>query len=62
MNGHDNKGNCWNRDSVYDCSECGFGNLCDACHDHDEPRGECSECPPCSTCEVEEETRVDSGV
>ncbi len=38
-------GNSWDKKYVYNCKECGIGNLCDVCHEHDEPRGECSECP-----------------
>lgn len=61
MEPHNHKGNCWDRDHIYDCSECGIGNLCDACHSHDEPRGECSVCASCAACEVDEMRRLESG-
>ena len=41
-----NNGNDWSEDAVYNCKKCGAGNLCDVCHKHDNPRGECDECPP----------------
>jgi hypothetical protein len=47
---HTNTGNCFTHGEVYNCPECGHGVLCDVCHDHDEPRGECSECEPCGNC------------
>lgn len=39
-------GNSWDEKVVYACKECGIGNLCDVCHRHEMPRGECDECPP----------------
>lgn len=48
---HNHKGNCWDR--AFSCSKCGNGEFCDVCHKHDEPRGECSECPVCSECKRE---------
>ncbi len=35
-----NRGNDWTEKLVYSCKACGVGNLCDVCHDHDEPRGD----------------------
>ena len=48
---HNNLGNCWNK--AYKCKECGQGNLCDVCHLHDSPRGECDECIVCLICKEE---------
>jgi hypothetical protein len=49
---HNHSGNCWQK--AYECKKgCGKGNLCDVCHMHDNPRGECDECPPCEACEKE---------
>jgi hypothetical protein len=53
---HTASGNCWKRPDPYECRYCGKGNLCDVCHLHDEPRGECSECKRCKACD-EEDTR-----
>jgi hypothetical protein len=51
MSEHDYKGNCTHRDAVYGCDECGHDNACDVCHEHCEPRGECSGClPKCEAC------------
>jgi len=47
---HTGTGNCWLR--AFRCGECGKGKLCDACHEHDSPRGECPKCPPCRACEL----------
>jgi len=51
-------GNCRQVDMVYLCKACGIGNLCDVCHKHDEPRGDCDKCQPCPTCEASE---IDEG-
>lgn len=40
-----NTGNSWNPDIIYNCRECGVDNLCDVCHEHDMPRGDCDKCP-----------------
>jgi hypothetical protein len=48
---HNHKGNCW--DAPYECKRCG-NELCDVCHEHDEPRGECSVCTHCPACRAEE--------
>ena len=48
---HSKNGNCF--EGSYSCRRCGIGNLCDVCHKHDEPRGECSTCEPCKVCEKE---------
>lgn len=47
-------GNCWER--AYRCRKdgCQPGNLCDVCHAHSEPRGECSECPRCEACDFQD--------
>ena len=50
---HTNTGNCW--DNAYSCPGykeglCIEGELCDVCHDHDAPRGDCSQCPKCEKC------------
>lgn len=50
---HALNGNCW--DISHDCTTCGLGTTCDVCHEHDEPRGECSECTACAVC-VSDET------
>jgi len=50
--GHSLSGNCWA--SPVPCIDgCQRGAVCDVCHKHDEPRGECSECGPCKVCETE---------
>jgi hypothetical protein len=46
---HNLVGNCKKR--IFECRACGVGNLCDVCHLHDEPRGECSQCNPCLPCQ-----------
>ena len=43
---HLSNGNSWDPGVVYQCRECGVGNLCDVCHRHEQPRGECDQCPP----------------
>lgn len=48
---HNDGGNCWSNEATYECDVCGPGSLCDVCHDHDEPRGECSACKRCPRCE-----------
>jgi hypothetical protein len=53
---HNPTGNCWKQPDPYECHDCGKGNICDVCHLHDEPRGECSECKRCKVCD-EEDTR-----
>jgi hypothetical protein len=47
---HNLKGNCWDNDVVYDTPD---GEMNDICDEHDEPRGDCSECPTCKACEDE---------
>lgn len=44
-------GNCWH--ASRSCKQCGVGNLCDVCHKHDQPRGECEDCIECKACEQE---------
>ncbi len=44
---HNGCGNCWV--PSYRCPKCG-DNLCDVCHLHDQPRGECDKCPECLEC------------
>lgn len=57
---HNGHGNCWDG-KLYQCAPCGHGNLCDICHDHDEPRGNCSACSRCDECdELDREERQDS--
>lgn len=46
-------GNCWSL--AEKCRKCGVGNLCDVCHEHCEPRGECEECERCEVCDAESE-------
>lgn len=48
---HDLRGNCPNK--TFSCRRCGTENKCDVCHTHEEPRGECSECPICPGCAVD---------
>lgn len=48
---HNHLGNCW--EDSRSCLECGCENLCDTCHEHDQPRGECVECQPCDACDLE---------
>jgi hypothetical protein len=48
---HDYAGNCESALVVLTCPQCGRGTFrCVVCHLHDEPRGECSVCPPCAGC------------
>jgi hypothetical protein len=47
---HAKTGNCWEPGVIYDCEECG-DELCDVCHAHDMPRGECDVCPQCAPCD-----------
>ena len=54
LGSHVKGGNCWHKSVVYNCRECGDGVLCDACHRHGEPRGDCSMCDPCFVCANEE--------
>lgn len=56
---HNREGNCW--DEAFECSECG-GHLCDVCHEHDQPRGDCDMCPPCGMCEQAHAQDVIGGV
>lgn len=42
---HDFLGNCWG----VVCERCSDA-VCDVCHQHEEPRGECDICPECPLC------------
>jgi hypothetical protein len=48
---HTKSGNCFA--GAYSCTTdgCRKGTLCDVCHEHSMPRGECDECPTCRACE-----------
>lgn len=46
--GHLRTGNCWEDAEL--CKRC--RDLCDVCHQHDEPRGECDACARCPTCDA----------
>jgi len=46
---HTNSGNCWKFSKK--CKECGEEVLCDVCHEHSLPRGDCDECPRCLLCD-----------
>lgn len=48
MGEHKFNGNCWKRSRR--CTICGPDVSCDVCHEHDEPRGDCSGCSPCGAC------------
>lgn len=49
---HNRKGNCWDVSIIYDCKRCHLPEeVCDVCHKHDEPRGNCGECPRCAVCD-----------
>ena len=48
---HLRNGNCF--DFIFSCARCGRGSVCDVCHLHDEPRGECKTCKRCLECIVE---------
>lgn len=48
---HDHAGNCWHDADKCQHEDCG-GNVCDVCHEHEQPRGECNACPTCTACEV----------
>jgi len=50
MEKHKLNGNCWK--DAYHCKECGEGNLCDVCHEHDSPRGECGDCEETECCDI----------
>jgi hypothetical protein len=52
---HNRRGNCWTQSLVFKCLHCRPGNLCDACHAHDEPRGDCQQCPRCPACDAGKE-------
>jgi hypothetical protein len=52
LENHNLLGNCSKR--IFECRVCGTGNLCDVCHLHDEPRGDCSQCNPCLACQKSE--------
>lgn len=47
-------GNCWRY--AYNCRTdgCRPGDLCDVCHKHSSPRGECDSCPRCAPCDAEQ--------
>lgn len=47
-NKHLLNGNCW--ENAYKCKKCGIGELCDVCHKHDWPRGNCQICERCEQC------------
>jgi len=55
---HNRKGNCWTQSVVFGCKECGDA-MCDVCHKHDEPRGDCLSCPGCPVCDKEREDNGD---
>lgn len=50
---HALSGNCWHKRAAYECGTCGVGEMCDVCHRHDEPRGDCSGCARCAPCDAE---------
>lgn len=50
---HTKTGNCW--DCATECILCGVGLLCDVCHVHCEPRGDCETCDDCLVCETDKE-------
>lgn len=45
---HNHRGNCLI--DAHECTACGWGAVCDVCHDHEQPRGQCEECEPCLPC------------
>lgn len=47
---HDHLGNCTHG---IVCDQRGLGNFCDVCHEHEQPRGDCEECPMCIACDKE---------
>jgi len=50
MSEHANTGNCLSMDVLYQQCSCEHA-PCKRCHEHDQPRGECSECGGCNVCE-----------
>ena len=50
---YNHSGNCWADAAAYECEECGKGVLCDVCHLHSMPRGDCDECKEHCACEAE---------
>ena len=50
---HTRNGNCFAL--AYKCTRrgCTVGTLCDVCHLHEAPRGDCDECVGCQACEEE---------
>ena len=48
---HSRTGNCWLPAVIYDCRKCKPDSLCDVCHLHFEPRGDCSRCLRCTLCD-----------
>lgn len=51
MTPHKGNGNCWHE--PWNCGDCGWDEVCDVCHAHDEPRGDCEKCSKCHACEIE---------
>lgn len=51
MEHHNLGGNCEVSVVTNECRRCGTDNLCDVCHLHDEPRGDCDKCQRCEACE-----------
>ncbi len=46
---HTKTGNCF--DVAFKCKDCGKDNLCDVCHEHEMPRGDCLDCQRCEICD-----------
>lgn len=55
---HSLNGNCWEHRCRQAPTE--DGALCDQCHVHAQPRGECSACAPCCACEAEFDEAADA--
>lgn len=53
---HAHTGNCWEIPTLFKCRECGSGNRCDVCHEHDEPRFACQQCARCKSCDQDAES------
>jgi hypothetical protein len=50
------QGNDISDEACYGCEVCGLDTPCNVCHEHDEPRGDCTKCPIGSDDDEEDDT------